>query len=383
MKLLIHWPENDIKPKGGPSGYLYNLISGFQEIGFSDYSLLPPQKDKLQNNTFIREHIPQRIRDIRRLIKFTKLPNTKNEAPVNYSDYDCIHFHSTLDMYLHREALKQYYGKVILTSHSPCAYHVELLNRLNNFDKRIFSSALKKLKVIDEYAFNRADYIIFPTEDSEEPYYHTWNEYHRIRNKDKYRYLLTGIKPAKVSLSRSQVRRKYNIPSDAFVISYVGRHNPIKGFDELRNFGLDILSDNNIWFLIAGKEYPIKGLNNPHWVECGWSNDPYSLIAASDLFILPNKETYFDIVLLEVLSLGQIVCISNTGGNRYFNNFESNGIVIYTDLDNLKTYVEKFYRMSKKERQELGDLNQKIYEQNFTCSVFARNYTRLINELAE
>ena len=43
-----------------------------------------------------------------------------------------------------------------------------------------------------------------------------------------------------------------------------------------------------------------------------WTNDPHSLINASDMFILPNKETYFDLIMLEVLSMGKIVLATNT-----------------------------------------------------------------------
>lgn len=40
-----------------------------------------------------------------------------------------------------------------------------------------------KLKIVDEYAFNRANYIIFPTKEAEECYYNTWPDYKDIKEK--------------------------------------------------------------------------------------------------------------------------------------------------------------------------------------------------------
>ena len=66
-----------------------------------------------------------------------------------------------------------------------------------------------------------------------------------------------------------------------------------------------------------------EGLKTDHWIEVGWTNDPHSLIAASDVFVLPNHETYFDLILLEVLSLGVPVVMSRTGGNKFFEQFNN------------------------------------------------------------
>ena len=139
-----------------------------------------------------------------------------------------------------------------------------------------------------------------------------------FEKKKKHRYMPTGIVGCKAKVNREDFRKKYGIPDNAFVISYAGRHNEIKGYADLKKLGEKLLADKNVYFLIAGKEEPMTGLKNDHWIEVGWTNDPHSLIAASDVFVLPNHETYFDLILLEVLSLGVPVVMSRTGGNKYF-----------------------------------------------------------------
>ena len=47
---------------------------------------------------------------------------------------------------------------------------------------------------------------------------------------------------------------------------------------------------DNIYILVAGKEEPMKGLAHPHWIEVGWTNDPYSLINACDIFYYLTKK---------------------------------------------------------------------------------------------
>lgn len=68
------------------------------------------------------------------------------------------------------------------------------------------------------------------------------------------------------------------------------------------------------------------GLKDSRWKEVGWTNDSQSIIAASDVFVLPNRETYFDIIMLEVLSCGKIVIASRTGGNKYFEKIGAKGV---------------------------------------------------------
>ncbi len=41
------------------------------------------------------------------------------------------------------------------------------------------------------------------------------------------------------------------------MVSYVGRHNEIKGYADLKKMGEKLLNNQNTYFLIAGKEEPM------------------------------------------------------------------------------------------------------------------------------
>lgn len=376
---LIFYPENRLAPIGGPAGYLYNLKKGLEGRA-NDVAFLPAVADAYTDNSFLRRIVPHRLMEKRRLRNALRLPHAKSVVPNEYYDYEVIHFHETKSMYLCRDFLEHYTGKVVLTSHSPCVYHKELLARLSERDRVDHASELCGLEVIDRYAFERANVIVFPCKEAEEPYFHSWGDYGRVRDTAKMRYLLTGITPCGARKGRSIVREERGIPQDAFVVSYVGRHNDVKGYGDLLAHMPSILRDENVWMLVAGKEGPLFPPTMSRWVEEGWTSDPHSLIAASDVFILPNKETYFDLILLEVLSLGVPVVASATGGNCYFRN-RCEGVMLYDSADQIEAMISSFMSKSYAERQRLGDANKSYFGLHHTTDAFAESYLALLDSL--
>ena len=381
-RVLIHFPQDRIAPKGGPAGYLYSLRLGLEQIGAEGFDFLPPAGSTYEQNSTLKRIVPKFVKDARRLHNLLALPDKSLPPKVDYSAYECLHFHSTEDLFLHRKALESYEGKVILTSHSPCVYHQELIARLNLRDARRKADELRSVACLDEYAFQRADWVVFPCSEAEEPYFHTWKEYSSIRNEAKLRYLLTGTQRCSAKVGRGQVRSRYNIPEDAFVLCYVGRHNSIKGYDALKEVVLPLLdADERVWVVAAGKVGPLLPPNHKRWVEVGWTSDPHSIVAASDVFVLPNRETFFDLVLLEVLSLGVPIVATKTGGNKFFERFNTPGIQLYSDSSELLAAVSLIRNMSVEARQSVAEANKRLFEDTFTCSHFARRYSALIGGL--
>lgn len=383
-KVLIYYPESHLKPVGGPAGYLWNLKQGLAKNACSevDIEFYKNSPDRFENNVALKEKIPTRIVELRRAIDYSFFLRKKFPMDLSINNYDIIHFHWTEEMYLNREFLEQYKGKVILTSHTPCAMHKEKIDRLNPKDYRHFKRWIDKLEEIDKYAFSRADYVFFPCEQAEEPYYHTWANYPKYKDANKYRYIPTGIIGCTAKVGKSEYRSLHGIPDDAFVISYAGRHNEIKGYSDLKEMGKKILDKYpNVYFLIAGKEEPLKGLDHERWIEIGWTTDPHSLISASDVFVLPNKETFFDLILLEVMSLGTPVVMSNTGGNKYFSSFNSRSLITYDTHTEAIEAIESFMNMSMEEMAETKKEELSIFNSRFTVDTFAKNYISLLKDI--
>ena len=235
--------------------------------------------------------------------------------------------------------------------------------------------------MFDKYAFERADYVIFPCEDAEEPYIKRWPDFIKIKHQspNKFKYCLTGTIRAEAKVPRSDIRTKYKIPDDAFVLCFVGRHNKIKGYDRFIRIAENLMQkDENIYALVAGNPGPVPSPQQKRWIEVGWTNDPHSIINASDIFLLPNEETYFDMVLLEVLSLGIPIVTTNTGGNKYFGDKYEPGISLFDTDDQCENIIRRIKFMSIGELNTIKEKNQAFYNENFTPKAFAERYVKVI-----
>ncbi|WP_292140082.1 glycosyltransferase family 4 protein [Butyrivibrio sp.] len=389
-KILIYRANNRLTPTGGPAGYLYNLREGLKtlEDEHIEVCFLPEEeantsaKRHLKNYFILRFILDTNLyKAIKAYIHTRKIIKSYSKQKVNFECFDAVHFHTTTDLYRNKDALLNYTGKVILTPHSPEPLFEEYLEKIGLF-RIIDKSISKKLKEIDEYAFIRANYIVMPCGFADEAYYSFWEEYSDIKRKksDNYRFLLTGIKERQIYCSRSEYRKEFNIPENAFVISYVGRHNFAKGYDRLLDLGKIILKKyENVFILIGGAEAPLKGLNHERWIETGWSDRPQDLINASDVFVLPNRETYFDIVLLEVLSLGIPIVASDTGGNKLFRG--EVGVRLFEDKLSFIREIETIISEGKDIHSQVEIANKKLYRDFFNEKVFAKQYVKLVSEL--
>ena len=393
MKVLIYMDKNRLEPIGGPSGYLFNLYNQLLKEENNSIKFLDSQEEvKHMKKKKILKSLPKFLQNIyynykkknygKKILKVLSRER-KKVANIDLNIYDIIHFHEPLVMYNVKDSLENYKGIVVLTSHSPKVGYQEIINRIPKDEYNSDKEKYNKIEEIDKYAFERADYIVFPCEEAEEPYFNTWKYYEKVKEnkKDKYKYIPTGIEKVKIKYTREEIRKRYNIPENAFVVSYIGRHNEIKGYDFLKKVGEELIKKyENIYFLIAGKEEPLKGINNPRWIEAGWTKDAKDIVNAADLFILPNKETYFDLVLLEVMSLGKVIVLSNTGGNKYFKKFNSNGL-LYFDKEDKEKAIEQIEKvMNNRELIDKND-NRSIFENNFTIGKFSNNYKKMMEEI--
>ena len=392
MKELIYLDENALSPAGGPLGVGYYIFeeakkASDKEIYFLKSDNTIKAREAQQKKILYKfPRLTKIVRSIRHIREYRKMLYSPENVENKFEGFDIVHFHSTSDMYKQRKNLENFKGKTVLTSHSPIPLAQELHAACaTKFEKRFFEKRISDFQQMDKWSFMNADYIIFPCPDAEEPYFNNWTDYKTIKEKkrDCYRYVLTGISPKQASVSKEDIYRKYGISNNDFVIVYVGRHNEVKGYGNLKKLGENLLNtDRNMKFLIAGKESPLTRLNNSNWIEIGFTKDPYSVIAAGDIFVLPNKETYFDLVFIEVLSLGKIVVASRTGGNKFYEEVGVKGVFLYDSLEEAEEIIKNIKNMSLEERHVLEKANKDFYEKNLTGKVFYENYKKTIDQLS-
>lgn len=188
--------------------------------------------------------------------------------------------------------------------------------------------------------------------------------------------------PSYAKRPRKDILEKYGIPKDGFVISYVGRHNTVKGYDILKEIAEHYFSeDPDAWVVSAGLESSFKRLSHERWKEIGFTNDPHSLISASDVFVLTNRVTYFDIVMIETLSLGKIVIASRTGGNKYFEKQGLEGVLLYDTIDEAVELLKKVKSMSAEKKAVLEQKNREFYIAHLSSSAMYDSYMVMLNDI--
>lgn len=147
---------------------------------------------------------------------------------------------------------------------------------------------------------------------------------------------------------RHEIRTKYNIPEDAFLIVTGGKIDRAKNFDKLIDAVIK-LNNKNVYLLVFGKieadmEY-LNDFSNPQIILTGWlpADDAYSLYLSADLGFFPGTHS----VLWEQACLCGLPCVFKDW-NGGFNHVDRNGNCILLknpDVENiceqLKLLVDK------------------------------------------
>lgn len=401
-KKILIWTSYPLKERsGGPSTYLYNLQRVLNSNNFPiEYLIdLIPKNQKLTNQAkinsaleLVKSLVPKKIYEKHIRVKRSYRLALQNYSPSNYgfdhidlNNYAAIHFHNTIDLVKAIVKLKDFKGKVILTSHSPCAPFKDELNTINLNTNNLSESKYEKIVKLDIKAFKRADIIVIPCIDSIEAYQNDYNPYfnfNKILETKDLKFITTGTIESKFKQNRKLIRNQLDIPEDALVLHFSGRHNKDKGYDLLVKFGEKILKINNkIYFVITGeKNSKIPFPKNKRWIEIGWTNDPFSYANASDIFILPNRVTYFDLVLLEMFSIGLPALISNSGGNKFFKNLENEMDLKVFEKENIDDMIEKFQHFLKVNKIKNNNL---IFKKYFTIEKMGDNYKSFYSDIIQ
>lgn len=381
---------------GGPSGYIANLRLGVSKLNILDIDFFDVQDVNygyiIRTLKKFKKSILKRIYRITSGEKYYEkmllddFLHRKLPVPDNMWQYSSIHFHSTSDLYLfykyHRDLLV---GKrIFLTSHSPQLPSEEIFDLFKEnglFQKHILDEYVKFMYHVDIEAFKIPDYIIFPSNESVEPYVLD-KDVQEILASKKLNFLLTGCNELSINIQRDEYRKLYGVGLDEFVVGYIGRHNSVKGYDILKSVALlDTLGDTR--FLIAGDEYPLTGLDVGNWTEVGKISGVGDFLNAIDLLVVPNRQTYFDLIVVEALSVGTPLLMSYTGGNKYFEEC-SQGIKFVYDFLNPESWANLILQIKKdyvNNKDAMKKSNLKLYNNFFTVNKFANDYNTLINKL--
>ena len=91
--------------------------------------------------------------------------------------------------------------------------------------------------------------------------------------------------------------------------------------------------------------------------------------------------TYFDIVMLEVLSLGKVVVASRTGGNSFFEKQGVKGVFLYNTVMEAVQVIKQLKNLPKQELERLGNENRQFFITNLSSHSMYTRYKNLLEDL--
>lgn len=301
-KVLIFTPYKLNKNSGGPIGFFSKVIFENVPENFEYTNLNETNKLTLtffNKILFLYHKIKNRIRR-----DFTTTEIIKCFLLNKAYNYEYIYFHDIYTLYAVKNLIKSK-QKVILQSHSPVIPSVE-------YEDYNGKTGLSRVKKIEQYAFNKARFIILPNEGC----YSIYKEI--ITNDKKIFYVKTGIKPIENIIELPLSQEKINI-------LYIGRRNEIKGFDDLiYNFLKSTEKRKDLRLFLVGKG---EKIDNENIIDIGHSDIAYNWIKSMDFVISNNKSSYFDLNIIETLSIGTPLIMTTTEGHSYFSSCP--GIIEY------------------------------------------------------
>lgn len=294
-------------------------------------------------------------------------------------DYDIIQTHHSLSGYL---ASKYMYGKskakIVTTIHG---------NRHSyNFKQNLIAS----------YTLRNVDAIAYNSDTTKKSL--LWWQRILLRKNTKHQVIYNGVNLRRINecnnSSAFDIKTKYRLPDDAFIIVQVGRLEPVKNaFASVKGFESYLKSnpaDKNIYFVIVGdgseRTAIEQYINNSAYLRqrvimTGLlrREEVYSLMHHINLQIIPSHFEGFCNALFESLSLGNQVIVSDI---LIFKELLSN--VTSIPRFNPKNYDELASCIKTIRQQEPQENERKIYidvASNFSTEVCVDHYLKLYNEI--
>lgn len=377
-----------LRPGGGPSGYLSNLRSGLLDLKDSQIAVRSYKESNDRHSDWQESRLRRTIINtiptwlginliyLHEIFRWNK-KFPPGELLEELTQSQVLVFHSLVmaRSYMQGNLIKG--QKIYIMPHSPVDFSSETISNIQNRfgQSRRWGQLHHQLCSYELKAYGSIDGIITPCQEALEGYFSFDAQKRALFETFPLHELPTGVAPFKARRTKAEVLAELGIPPHKKIIGYFGRYHHHKGFDiyvELVKRML-LAKRPEFYFISAGDGY-ITPPKMENYLNLGWKKDDLAdYLNCVDVVMAPNRETYFDLAIIEAMSLGKPIITSFTGGNKYLSNL-SEGIIVVKD--NLaEGYLDQLTELNNKHPWEcLGKKNNITYERYFNEKTFVNNH---------
>lgn len=392
-----------LRPGGGPTGYAFylqqalttlegaeNLIkivvpSGVRQGGDNPQSL-PSWRSRLIKKlprwlagVLLGGYTTYLLKNALHYFGFT------HDQVDNLKQAKVVVFHSYWMAFSYMNNYNVHPGQVILLMpHSPTDQTAEMIEnwRVTLGDSAIWNLIYKGLVDYELETFRKVRGVIVPCRRALEGYFHALPGGRALFEKLPIYEIKTGVHGLNAVRTRSDVRRGWGIPPDAKIVGYFGRKHPHKGFDLFVQMAELAYKKGytDIWFVSAGKGSLHVPKSLPNYLDLGYLTEELAdAVAAVDLVVVPNRVSYFDLFVLEAMSLGKVVLTSRIGGSVCFS---APGVLFVEDIT-AESFLQNIEKLLYQDEllKFLGEENKKVFEEEYNLLAFAKRHLSLAQAL--
>ncbi|TWV83505.1 glycosyltransferase [Moraxella sp. VT-16-12] len=357
-KILIFFPRQTNINAGGPSGFLaHNLVDKPREYFNLSTDLFelnnPFEKNKYRLNRFYHNLISKNID--KETFK-TRYIFKKIQA----NSYKFIFFHEDMDYYRVADLISEK-QIVIFQPHCP-ELHSEEYKTYNPNDIAMYHL----IQNAEQAAFNRANIIVLPNLECKPIYKSLINE------SNQFYYILSG---AKRTYPDQNLEPK-TLPKNKINLMYIGRRNYTKGFDIVLDSFRKAYKKNpnlNLFIIGSGEKIIEDGI-----IDIGFSKEPLNWYRSVDYLINANRQSYFDLSIIEAISTGVPIIMSHNFGHLYYQNKSS--LIQTYDIDQPNSLTEILSgHLQKRNYQNLENIS--LYNHELTDECYYARFSEFAKKI--
>jgi glycosyltransferase involved in cell wall biosynthesis len=187
------------------------------------------------------------------------------------------------------------------------------------------------------------------------------------RMKNKTVRIYKGFDPEWLKEVQPEDRTKLGIPANAFIVCCVANIRKIKGIKYLVKAADHLPDGLSVWFILIGKGSDSPVIKNMilrtkyagNFVTKGYSEEPLSYISLCNIYIQPSLSEGLGRSLVEAMSLGKPVLVTDKGGAKELVSQGINGFIV--PVRSSRAIADKI-NYCYQNREELDEMGKRARE---------------------